>query len=261
LQDLEDGKGGMDFKVTGTEDGITAIQLDTKTMGLNDEIVEEALEKAYKGRLEILKVMKQAIKEPRKELSPYAPRITSFKIDPERIREVIGAGGKVINGIIALTGVTIDIDDDGTVMVCGTDKAKSDEAVKMINDIIKEFQVGEMTMGKVVRMLEFGAFVSLTPSKDGMVHVSEMAPYRVGKPSDMLNIGDEVMVKVIEVDEQGRVNLTMKGLAENEHLWKDGKGKQDRPQFPTRPARFDRGGERDGRGGGDRRGGGRPPRR
>jgi len=224
IQDLEDGKGGMDFKVTGTEDGITAIQLDTKTLGLTDEIVKEALAQARSGRLEILKVMNKAISEPHKELSPYAPRITTIKIDPEKIREVIGTGGKVINGIIAETGVTIDIDDDGTVVICSVDEKGSAAALKMVEDIVKEFEAGEIYKGKVVRILDFGAFVELMPGRDGMVHVSELAPYRVGKPSDFINIGDEVTVKIKEIDDQGRVNLTMKGLAENEHLWKDKKG-------------------------------------
>jgi len=224
IQDLEDGKGGMDFKVTGTEDGITAIQLDTKTLGLTDEIVKEALTQAKNGRIEILKTMSKAISEPHKELSPYAPRITTLKIDPEKIREVIGTGGKIINGIIAATGVTIDIDDDGTVVICSTDEAGSATALKMVEDIVKEFEAGEIYKGKVVRILDFGAFVELMPGRDGMVHVSELAPYRIGKPADFVEIGDEVYVKIKEIDDQKRVNLTMKGLPENEHLWKDKKG-------------------------------------
>lgn len=227
IQDLEDGQGGMDFKITGTADGITAIQLDTKTAGLIQEIIEKTLIQGLKARLEILEVMKQAIAAPRQDLSPYAPRITSFHIESDRIREVIGVGGKVINEIIAATGVSIDIDDDGLVMVCGTDAAKCEEAVAWIKNIVRDFEPGEIFKGKVVRLMDFGAFVQLTPNKDGLAHVSELAPYRVGRPEDFINIGDEVTVKVIEIDDQGRVNLTLKGLPENERLWKDGKGKQE----------------------------------
>ena len=224
IQDLEDGKGGMDFKATGTEDGITAIQLDTKTHGLTDEILKEALEQARVGRLGILETMNKAIAKPSESLSPYAPRITTLKIDPDKIRDVIGAGGKVINGIIDETGVTIDIEDDGTVVICSTEEEGSKQAIKMVEDIVKEFEVGEIYKGKVVRILDFGAFVELMPGRDGMVHVSELAPYRIGKPEDFVDVGDEVYVKIKEIDDQKRVNLTMKGLNENEHLWKDKKG-------------------------------------
>ncbi|MFA5359941.1 MAG: polyribonucleotide nucleotidyltransferase [Patescibacteria group bacterium] len=251
IQDLEDGQGGMDFKITGTTDGITAIQLDTKTDGLTEEIVEKTINQAKKARLQVLDAMNKAIDKPRADLSPYAPRITSFRIDPERIGEVIGTGGKVINEIIAATGVSIDIDDDGLVMVCGTDAAKVTEAVDWVKNLIRDFKAGEIFKGKVVRLMDFGAFIQLTPNKDGMAHVSELAPYRVGRPSDFVNIGDEVMVKIIEVDDQGRINLTLKGLPENEHLWKDEKGKQE-GGFGGAP-RFN-GGDRGGRN--DRRGGG-----
>ncbi len=242
LQDLEDGQGGMDFKITGTADGITAIQLDTKTIGIDKKIIETTLKQGKEARLEILNVMGKTISAPRADLSPYAPRITSFKIDPEKIRDVIGSGGKVINEIIATTGVTIDIEDDGTVMICGTDAAKAQEAIKWVQDIARKFEAGEMFTGKVVRMLDFGAFIELTPGNDGMVHVSEMAPYRVGTPADFLNIGDTVTVKIKEIDEKGRVNLTMKGLPENEHLWKNEKGKSDGFGAP----RFDNSGRRGG---------------
>lgn len=256
LQDLEDGKGGMDFKIAGTRDGITAIQLDTKTLGLTDDIVSVTLERAHKARLQVLDVMTEAIPEARPDLSPYAPRIVQFVIDPEKIREVIGTGGKVINKIIELTGVTIDIEDDGSVYVCGTDAEKSAEAVKMIQDIVREYQVGEIFTGKVVRMLDFGAFVELAPGRDGMVHVSKMAPYRVSRPSDFLAIGDIVTVKVEEIDDQGRVNLTMQGLAENEQLWKEEKGKQSGDfSAPRRDFNGGRGGRDDRRGGGGGRGG------
>lgn len=226
LQDLEDGKGGMDFKITGTNDGITAIQLDTKTDGLTEEIIKEALDRGRSGRLEILEVIKKAIAEPRTDLSKYAPRITSFYINPEKIREVIGSGGKVINKIIEETGVSIDIEDDGFVMICGTDSEMAAKAVQTVKDIAHEFQAGEVYKGKVVRMMDFGAFVELTPGNDGLVHVSEMAPYRVGNPNDFVKVGDEVTVKIKEIDDQGRLNLTMKDSPENENYWKDKKGEQ-----------------------------------
>ncbi len=259
IQDLEDGKGGMDFKVTGTKDGITAIQLDTKTNGLVPEIIKQALKQAYEGRLEILKVMLEAIPEPNKELSPYAPRITSFHINPEKIREVIGTGGKVINEIIAACEVEIDIDDDGLVMVCGTNAENAAKAVKWIQDIVREFEAGEVFTGKVVRMLDFGAFVELVSGRDGMVHVSELAPYRVGKPSDFFEIGDIVTVKIKEIDDQGRVNLTMKGLSENEKFWKEEKGKDSGGGFgggrfnDRKPGGYNNHGRDDRRGGGGRR--------
>ena len=227
IQDLEDGKGGMDFKITGTDEGITAIQLDTKTDGLFDEIIKITLDRGREARLQILEVMGQAIEKPRPDLSPYAPRIISFYINPEKIRDVIGSGGKVINKIIDATGVSIDIEDDGLVLICGVDKDKCEEAVNWVKDLTREFEAGEIFKGKVVRMLDFGAFVELAPGRDGLVHVSELAPYRVGKPTDFLSIGDEVQVKIKEIDDQGRVNLTMKGLPENEQLWKNEKGKSN----------------------------------
>jgi polyribonucleotide nucleotidyltransferase len=243
LQDLEDGEGGMDFKITGTNEGITAIQLDTKTIGLDKAIMEKALTEGKVARLQILDVLNGALSAPRPELSKYAPRITTMNIDPEKIGEVIGSGGKVINEIIDACGVTIDIDDDGLVMVCGTDAEGVKKALEWINNIVREFQPGETFTGKVVRMLDFGAFIELTPGRDGMVHVSEMAPYRVSSPSDFFAVGDEVTVKIKEIDEKGRVNLTMKGLPENEHLWENEKGKQT-GDFAARPPRRDFNGPR-----------------
>ncbi|MCG2696597.1 polyribonucleotide nucleotidyltransferase [Candidatus Parcubacteria bacterium] len=253
IQDLEDGKGGMDFKVTGTEDGITAIQLDTKTNGITREIIKEALKKGRNGRLEILEIMKQSLAAPRAELSKYAPRIESFRINPEKIRDVIGSGGKIINKIIEETGVSIDIDDDGLVMICSTDADGMTRAVAWVKDLTREFEVGEILKGKAVRFMDFGVFVELAPGRDGMVHVSNMAPYRVGKPSDVLNIGDEVYVRIAEIDDKGRVNLTMNGLPENENIWKDKKGMQTGPA-PERGPRP--GGYNNSRGGDSR-----PPRR
>jgi polyribonucleotide nucleotidyltransferase len=250
IQDLEDGKGGMDFKIAGTADGITAIQLDTKTLGITKEIIEKTLKQGLEARLEILKVMDSAIDKSREDLSKYAPRIISFRIDPDKIREVIGPGGKVINKIIEATEVSIDIEDDGMVFICGTDPARAQEAAEWVKNIVRKFEVGEIFLGIVSRLMDFGAFVELTPGNDGMVHVSELAPYRVGKPSDLLKIGDEVHVKIKEIDEKGRINLTMKALDENKHLWKDEKGKQEGDGGFGRP-RFG-GGSRGGNRGGDR---------
>ncbi len=247
IQDLEDGQGGMDFKITGTESGLTAIQLDTKTNGLTEEIIAQTLSQGRQALNEILAAMSQAISAPRPDLSPYAPRIISFNVDPEKIGAIIGPGGKVINKIIDETGVSIDIEDSGLVMICGTDPEKVQEAVAQVKSIVHVFEVGEIIKGKVVRMLDFGAFVSLNANQDGMVHVSELAPYRIEKPSDFLNLGDEVTVRIREIDDQGRVNLSMKGLTENESLWKEEKGKSNgmggssRPGFsggPRRPSRF-----------------------
>ncbi|MFH1522211.1 MAG: polyribonucleotide nucleotidyltransferase [Patescibacteria group bacterium] len=244
IQDLEDGQGGMDFKITGTKDGITAIQLDTKTNGLTNEIITKTLEQGRTALNEILKVMAKAISEPRPDLSKYAPRIVSFKINPEKIREVIGPGGKIINEIIDKHDVSIDIEDDGLVMVCGTDPEGSAKAVEWIKNIVREFEVGEVFTGKVVRLMDFGVFVELTPGHDGMVHVSELAPYRVSRPEDFVSEGDEVTVKIKEIDEKDRVNLTMKGLEENKKLWENEKGKSEgnfggpRPDNNNRRNRF-----------------------
>lgn len=216
LQDLEDGEGGMDFKVTGTEKGITAIQLDTKTDGLPREVVIEAITKSRIARLQILDVMKSAIATPRAELSPTAPRILKLRINPELIRVVIGSGGKTINEIIAKTGVTaIDIEDDGLVMITAVDGASGQAALEWVTNLTREVKAGETFDGEVVRLMDFGAFVQILPGKDGMVHVSELAPWRVEKVSDVVNVGDKVKVIVNEIDEKGRINLSMKKAVGN----------------------------------------------
>ncbi len=260
IQDLEDGEGGMDFKITGTEAGLTAIQLDTKTNGLTEEIIKKTLSQGRAALNEILGVIKSAIAEPRTELSKYAPRIISFNVDPEKIGAIIGPGGKIINRIIDETGVSIDIEDDGLVMICGTDPEKVNEAVRQVKQIVHVFEAGEVLKGKVVRMLDFGAFIALNANQDGMAHVSELAPYRIEKPSDFLNLGDEVTVRIKEVDDQGRINLSLKGLDENAHLWKDEKGKSNgqAPSNGFRPSRFGSSGHNDR--GGDRKPGGFVPR-
>ncbi|MFH1564623.1 MAG: polyribonucleotide nucleotidyltransferase, partial [bacterium] len=210
LQDFEDGEGGMDFKITGTRDGVTAIQMDTKTAGLTLEICQKTLEQSKEARLQILDEMKKAISEPRADTSKYAPRIITLHINPDKIRELIGPGGKVINKIIDETGVDIDIEQDGTVFVTGVEKESTDKALKMIDDITREVEAGEKFTGKVTRLMDFGAFVEVLPSQEGLVHVSEMAPWRVDKVSDLIKVGDEVPVIVKEIDDQGRINLSIK---------------------------------------------------
>ncbi|RLC39061.1 polyribonucleotide nucleotidyltransferase [Candidatus Falkowbacteria bacterium] len=237
IQYLEDGKCGMDFKVAGTKDGITAIQLDTKTDGLTPDILKTALKQGLDGRLKILNVMNKAIDKPRDELSPFAPRVVTFIIDTEKIRDVIGPGGKIINAIIAECDVAIDIEDDGSVFITSVDETGMEKAVNWVKDLTREFEAGEIFDGKVVRILDFGAFVELAPGRDGMVHVSELAPYRISKPSDFVDVGDEVKVKIKEIDDQGRVNLTMVGLDDNEKLWKDKKG-MEKGGFERNGGRF-----------------------
>ncbi|MCC7356569.1 MAG: polyribonucleotide nucleotidyltransferase [Candidatus Doudnabacteria bacterium] len=210
---IEDFNGHMDFKVTGNDEGVTALQLDIKVKGLTAEILEVALNQAKPARMHILTKMREAIAEPRPDLSPYAPRITSFMIKPDKIREVIGAGGKVINEIIAATGVKIDIEDNGLVMVASTDAEASVKAVDWIKSIVREVERGETFDGKVTRLMDFGAFVEVLPGKEGLVHVSQLANYHVAKVEDVVKVGDTLKVQVIEIDDQGRINLTHKPFA------------------------------------------------
>ncbi|MBR6526119.1 MAG: polyribonucleotide nucleotidyltransferase [Clostridia bacterium] len=207
IQGLEDFLGDMDFKVAGTMNGITAIQMDIKIKGINREILSRALSQALKGRLHILGIMLEALGQPREQLSKFAPKIIQFTINPEKIREVIGPGGKMINKIIAETGVKIDIEDDGRVFISTPDQAAADKAKSIIMGIAKDIEVGEVYMGKVVRIMNFGAFLELLPGKDGMLHISKLANKRVEKVEDVCKIGDEIEVKVCEIDSQGRVNL------------------------------------------------------
>ena len=207
IQGLEDFLGDMDFKVAGTMNGITAIQMDIKIAGIDRVILKRALEQALQGRLYILKLMLDTIGQPREELSPYAPRIIQFTINPDKIREVIGPGGKMINKIIAETGAKIDIEDDGHVFIATPDINGAEQAKKIIMGIAKDIEVGEVYTGKVVRIMNFGAFVELAPGKDGMVHISKLADHRVETVEDVVKIGDELEVKVTEIDAQGRINL------------------------------------------------------
>ena len=207
IQGLEDFLGDMDFKVAGTVKGITAIQMDIKIAGIDRGILERALSQARQGRLHIMKIMLDTIGQPREHLSKYAPKIIRFTINPEKIREVIGPGGKMINKIIAETGVKIDIEDDGRVYIATPDEAAAAKAKKIIEGIAKDVEVGDVYLGKVVRIMNFGAFIELTGGKDGMLHISKMADHRVEKVEDVMNIGDEIEVKVNEIDSQGRINL------------------------------------------------------
>jgi polyribonucleotide nucleotidyltransferase len=241
LQDVEDGNGGMDFKIAGTHDGITAIQMDTKTHGLPWDLVAQTLTQAKEAREKILGVMAAVIPAPRADLSEYAPRIVTIRINPEKIRDVIGPGGKVINKIIDDTGVQIDIEQDGRVMVTSSDAEGMKKAIAMIEALTHEVTAGEQYEGAVVRLEDFGAFVNILPGKDGLVHVSEISWARVNRPSDVLKIGDKVKVKVKEIDNLGRVNLTIKELLPKPEGYVE--------QPPRAPSNF---------GGGDRRGPRRP---
>ncbi|HBD64469.1 MAG TPA: polyribonucleotide nucleotidyltransferase [Clostridiales bacterium] len=218
IQGMEDFLGDMDFKVAGTQEGITAIQMDIKVHGIDKSILTDALEKARVGRLFILDKMIACIDKPREEVSKYAPKIIRMTINPDKIRDVIGSGGKVINKIIEETGVKIDIEDDGSVMIAAENVESAYKAKKIIEGIVKEIEVGEILLGKVVRIATFGAFVELTDNKDGLLHVSQISDKRVNKVEDVLNIGDEILVKVIEIDNQGKIKLSRKeALKETEN--------------------------------------------
>ena len=212
IQGMEDHLGDMDFKVAGTAKGVTALQMDIKIEGLSRDILEEALQQAKIGRMHILDSMLATITEPRTELSQFAPKILTMNINPDKIRDVIGPSGKQINKIIEETGVKIDIEQDGTVFIASTDQAMNQKAKKIIEDIVREVQVGELYLGKVKRIEKFGAFLEIFAGKDGLVHISELAEERVGKVEDVLKIGDELLVKVTEIDKQGRVNLSRKAV-------------------------------------------------
>lgn len=212
IQGLEDHLGDMDFKVAGTKDGITALQMDIKIEGIDKEVMEVALAQAKKARAEILTVLTDCIAEPRKELSKYAPRILALDIDPEKIREVIGKGGKTINGIVEATGAVIDTEDDGHITITSPDGESGEKAKQMILDIIRDVEVGDVYEGTVARIMKFGAFVDLGGNKEGMIHISKLANERVEKVEDVVEIGDKVKVKVIEIDDKGRINLSRKAL-------------------------------------------------
>lgn len=212
IQGMEDFLGDMDFKVAGTAKGVTALQMDIKIKGLSREILEEALQQAKKGRMQILEHMLSTISETRKELSPHAPKILTMEINPEKIGDVIGPSGKTVKKIIEATGVKIDIEQDGTIYISSIDAEMNQKAKKMIEDITREIEVGQIYLGKVKRIEKFGAFVEIFSGKDGLVHISELAEERVGKVEDVVKIGDEILVKVTDIDKQGRVNLSRKAV-------------------------------------------------
>ncbi len=216
IQGLEDALGDMDFKVAGTEKGITAIQMDIKIDGLSKEILQESLEQAKIGRMRILESMLQTINKPNEKLSDYAPKIITMKINPDKIRDVIGPSGKQINQIIEETNVKIDIEQDGTVFIASTDQEMNEKAKKIIEDLVREVEVGQIYLGTVKRIEKFGAFVELFKGKDGLVHISQLQDKRTNKVEDVVAIGDQIMVKVKEIDQQGRVNLSRKDVLQED---------------------------------------------
>ncbi len=211
----EDHLGDMDFKVAGTQDGVTALQMDIKITGITREIMDQALAQARDARLHILGEMGKVLDKPREQMSEWAPRITTIKINPERIRDVIGKGGATIRSITEETGTTIDIEDDGTVKIAAVDKAQADAAIKRIDELTKDVEVGAIYDGKVARIMDFGAFVTILPGKDGLVHISQISDQRVENVSAVLSEGESVRVKVLEVDKQGRIRLSIKALSES----------------------------------------------
>ena len=208
----EDHLGDMDFKVAGTDEGVTALQMDIKITSITEEIMKSALEQAREGRLHILKEMESALSSARESVSENAPRITIINISKDKIREVIGPGGKVIREICENTGAKIDIEDDGTIKIAAVDESASEAAMKEIQSIVAEPEVGVIYEGKVVKTVDFGAFVNFMGTKDGLVHISELKPERVEKTTDVVNVGDQVKVKLIGIDDRGKVKLSMKAV-------------------------------------------------
>ncbi len=227
IEDLEDYYGDVDFKVAGTSEGITGLQMDTKLKGVDVKIVEEALNQAKEARLFILNAMAQTIETPRTEMSPYAPRVYKLSVPPDKIGAVIGPGGKTIRSITEETGTTVDIDNDGTVLIGSTDEASARKAIAMVEGLTREAEVGGIYTGKVTRILNFGAMVEILPGKDGLVHVSELAGYRVANVEDEVKVGDEVTVKVIEIDNLGRVNLSRRAVLDPDY-----QPETDKPDSP-----------------------------
>ncbi|MDD3608021.1 MAG: polyribonucleotide nucleotidyltransferase, partial [Candidatus Moranbacteria bacterium] len=212
IQGPEDHWGDMDFKIAGTKDGITALQMDVKIDGVTPDIIEKVVQQAYKSRMEIMDVMLKTIEKPREELSQYAPRVIIIKINPDKIRDVIGPGGKVINEIIDETDVQIDIEDDGTVFITAEKADAGEKARKWVENLTHEVKAGEIFKGRVTRLMNFGGFVEILPGQEGLVHISQISENRVEKVEDHLKVGQMVTVKVKEIDSQGRINLTMKNI-------------------------------------------------
>ncbi|MGH8058416.1 MAG: S1 RNA-binding domain-containing protein, partial [Candidatus Entotheonellia bacterium] len=227
---LEDHLGDMDFKVAGTANGITGFQLDVKIGGVGAEILSGALEQARQGRLFILERMADALAAPRPQLSTHAPRIITMRISPDKIREVIGPGGKVIRGIIEKTGVNIDIEDDGRINIASADEKAAQAAIAIIKGITAEAEIGKIYQGKVKKITDFGAFVEIFPGTDGLVHISQLAEHRVKSVSEVLKEGDEVLVKVLEIDKQGRVKLSRR------EAMRESVGRSEPAQEPAQPA-------------------------
>jgi polyribonucleotide nucleotidyltransferase len=207
---LEDHLGDMDFKVCGTEQGVTALQMDIKIAGITSPLMRQALAQAREGRLHILGRMRASLAEPRQQMSPFAPRIYTLKIKPEKIREIIGPGGKVIRDIVATCGVKMDVQDDGTVTIASSDEASAQKAIERVNQITEEVEIGKIYLGKVRKIMDFGAFVEVLPGVDGLVHISQLAYHRVQSVTDEVKEGDEILVKVLEVDRQGKIRLSRK---------------------------------------------------
>jgi polyribonucleotide nucleotidyltransferase len=257
IQGMEDHLGDMDFKVAGTEQGITALQMDIKIKGLRYEILEQALSQAREARMRVLQVIRECMPEPRPELSPYAPRITTIHIPVDKIGAVIGPGGKVIRGIQDETGVKIDVEEDGTVYIAATDGNAAEIARSRIEALTEMPEIGRVYTGKVVRVTDFGAFVEILPGVDGMVHISQLADYRVNKVEDVAKVGDEIMVMITDIDPAGKIRLSRQAVLQG---WTPEEAREhDSPRGGGRPSSGDRGGERHGgdRRGGDRRGGDR----
>jgi len=213
----EDHTGDMDFKVAGTKDGITSLQMDIKIHELSKDIMEKALEQARVGRLFILDKMLEALREPRKEISPYAPKIITIQIKPDKIREIIGPGGKIIRTIQAETNTRVEVDDSGLVKIAAFSQEEGEAASNMINEIILEPEVGRIYEGTVVKIMDFGAFVKILPGTDGLVHISQLAPYRVKKVTDIVKEGDIIKVKVLEITRDGKIRLSLKDALEEEN--------------------------------------------
>jgi polyribonucleotide nucleotidyltransferase len=244
IQGMEDHLGDMDFKVAGTRQGITALQMDIKVKGLSYDILSQALSQARDARLKILDVIEDCIPAPRPELSPYAPRMTSIKVNPDKIGAIIGKGGSTVRSLQEQYDVTIDVGDDGTVLIAGVDGVKAEQAIQAIQSLTEEVVAGEIYTGKVVRLTDFGVFVEILPGTDGMVHISQLADYHVEKVGDVVQVGDEIMVMVTDVDPQGKIRLSRQAVLEGWTL-EEARAK-DRPRSGGRnSSRDSRGGDRD----------------
>lgn len=246
IQGLEDALGDMDFKVAGTRRGITALQMDIKIRGLSYQILEEALAQAREGRLHILDRMLETIDKPREDLSSYAPRIITIHVEPDKIGRIIGPGGKMIRAIQDETGVKIDIEDDGSVFIASADADASTRAIEMVQTLIEEAEVGKIYTGKVVRTTDFGAFVEILPGTDGLVHISQLADYRVASVEDVVRVGDEIMVMVVSIGPEGKIRLsrqavlegwTLEQAIESDRRRPSSRGSRDRDASRSRPRR------------------------